>query len=97
MRRLISKLLVIALLFQSLALAPLALAACPHAATSQHACTCCPDGITPGACVGACAAAAIPASTPPFVTSLTHDSPGAFRAVPVRGPSYTPLDPPPIR
>ena len=97
MRHLISKLLVVALLFQSLALAPLALAACPDAATSLHACTCCPDGITSGACIGACAAAAIPASTPPPVTALTHDSPGPFTAVPVRGASYTPLDPPPIR
>jgi hypothetical protein len=97
MRRLIANVLIVVFLIQAFPSAALAMVGCPHDAASQHPCKCCPDGLARAACIGACTAAVIPTSMTPSAASPTHDSSAPFAAAPVRGATYTPLDPPPIR
>ena len=110
--RLISRLLVIALLFQAIAIVPAALAYCPGneapaAGATHHDCagdedaprhTCpgCLAGVPHGACASACTALAIPVD--PTLPGAAPDSVSiaSLAALPVHGQRDAPPDPPPI-
>ena len=109
--RLISRLLVIALLFQAIAIVPAALAYCPGshaeaAATAhdcsgdgdapRHICPGCLAGLLHGACASACAALAIPVDPALPIAAPDHVSIVPLAAVPVHGQRDAPPDPPPI-
>src|SRR5262245_30048886 len=104
--------MILALLFQAIAIVPPALAYCPRndapaaaAATHycagdedafRHICPGCFAGGAHGACASACSALAIPVDTALPGVAPEHVSIASLAALPVHGQRYAPPDPPPI-
>ena len=110
--RLISRLLVIALLFQAIAIVPAALAYCPgneapaagathHDCAGdedapRHICPGCLAGVSHGTCASACTAIAIPVDSTLHGVAPESASIASLAALPVHGQRDAPPDPPPI-